>query len=133
MSHLHTKSRQPVRQPDEPLPRTRLTLHEADPITGNEDILSSLFYEQYRGYTIYSTARGHCCIHGTGGCLKLRVKFVCFYEVEEARLFIAHLRRAGYTSSDGVERYLPPETYVWLNCWKRPRQRRSMRSLQPVS
>lgn len=39
------------------LQRARLTLHEADPITGNEDILSSLFYEFYRGYTIYSTRR----------------------------------------------------------------------------
>ena len=40
------------------LQRARLTLHESDPITGNEDLLSSLFYEFYRGYTAYSTARG---------------------------------------------------------------------------
>jgi hypothetical protein len=57
----------------------RLTLHEVDPITDNEDLLFSLFYEFYRGYTIYSTPRGRCCIHGQHGCLKLLGKFVCFY------------------------------------------------------
>jgi hypothetical protein len=133
MLHSHTRTRQPARQADEPLPRVRLTLHETDPITGNEEILSSLFYEQYRGYTIYSTRRGRCCIHGTRGCLQLLGRFVCCYEIEEAKLLIAHLRRAGYTAADSVERYLPPRAYVWLNCWKRPRQRRSVRPVQPVS
>jgi len=118
---------------EERLPRARLTLHESDPITGNEDRLSSLFYEFYRGYTIYSTPRGRCCIHGTGGCLKLRGQFVCFYEVEEAKTFIKHLRRAGYSAADRVERYLPPEEYVWLNWGKPPRQRKSARAMQPVS
>jgi hypothetical protein len=118
---------------EERLPRARLTLHETDPVTGNEDILSSLFYEYYRGYTLYSTARGRCCIHGTEGCLKLRGKFVCFYEVEEAKTFIKHLRRAGYIASDRVERYLSPEAYVWLNCWTLPRQCRAARPVQPVS
>jgi hypothetical protein len=121
------------REAEEGLERARLTLHEADPITGNEDILSSLFYEFYRGYTIYSTARGRCCIHSTRGCLRLRGKFVCFYDVEQAKTFIAHLRRAGYRACDRVERYLPPEAYVWLNCWTRPRQRRAVRFRQPVS
>jgi hypothetical protein len=130
MSHGHMRTHRPSASPaEESLPRVRLTLHEADPITGNEDILSSLFYEQYRGYTIYSTARGRCCIHGTRGCLKLRGRFVCFYEIEQAKLFIAHLRRAGYRASDSVERYLPPEAYVWLNCWKTPRQHQSARSM----
>jgi hypothetical protein len=118
---------------DERLPRARLTLHEADPITGHEDTLSSLFYEFYRGYTIYSTPRGRCCIHGAQGCLKLQGRFVCFYDVEEAKTFIKHLRRAGYRAVDRVERYLPPEAYVWLNCWKLPRQRWAARPLQPVS
>ena len=133
MPHLDTRKRQPSRQADEPLPRARLTLHEADPITGNEDLLSSLFYEEYRGYTIYSTLRGRCCIQGRQGCLKLRGQFMCFYEVEQAKLLIAYLRRAGYSAADGVERYLPPEAYVWLNCWKLPRQRRSSRPRQPIS
>lgn len=116
------------------LRRARLTLHEADPITGNEDLLSSLFYEFYRGYTLYSTARGRCCIHGTQGCLKLLGKFVCFYEVEEAKTFIQHLRRAGYCAADSAERSLPPEDYVWLNCWTRPRQQsREARRVQPAS
>ena len=95
-----------------------------------------IYAQRYTGnatYTLYSTPRRRCCIHGTQGCLKLRGKFICFYEIEEAKLLIAHLRRAGYTASDRVERYLPPEAYVWLNCWKRPRQRRSMRPVPPVS
>jgi hypothetical protein len=120
---------------EERLPRARLTLHESDPITGNEDRLSSLFYEFYRGYTIYSTPRGCCCVHGTRGCLRLRSKFVCFYDVEEAKTFIKHLRREGYCASDCVERYLPPEDYVWLNCWTRPRrqQKAAAQPAQPVS
>ncbi len=109
------------------LQRARLTLHEADPITGNEDIQSNLFYEYYRGYTLYSTARGRCCIHGQQGCLKLLGQFVCFHDIEDAKSFIQWLRREGYTSADRVERYLPEEAYVWLNCWKLPRQHRSMR------
>ena len=115
------------------LQRARLTLHEADPITGNEDLLCSLFYEFYRGYTIYSTTRGRCCIHGIHGCLKLLGRFVCFYEVEEAKTFIQWLRREGYSASDPVERYLPPEAYIWLNCWKRPQQPRPARPMQPIS
>ena len=134
MSPTNHSTRQPSSShAEERLPQARLTLHESDPITGNEDTLSSLFYEQYRGYTIYTTPRGRCCIHGKQGCLKLRGKFICFYEIEEAKIFIAHLRRAGYTSSDSVERYLPPEVYVWLNCWKLPRQCRAVRPRQPVS
>jgi hypothetical protein len=109
----------------------RLTLHNTDPITGNEDILCTLFYEEYRGYTIYSTPRGRCCIHGKQGCLKLRGKFVCFYDVEEAKALIKRFRQEGYTSSDSVERYVPQEEYVCLNWRKlqrtlplsRPRQR----------
>jgi hypothetical protein len=118
---------------EERLPRARLTLHEADPITGNEDTLYTLFYEYYRGYTLYSTPRRCCCIHGTQGCLKLLSKFVCFYDVEEAKTFIKHLRQAGYRASDRVERYLQPEAYVWLNCWTRPRRCRSERPVQSVS
>jgi hypothetical protein len=103
------------REAEEGPERARLTLHEADPITGNQDLLSSLFYEYYRGYTIYSTPRGRCCIHGQRGCLKLLGRFVCFYTIEDAKTFIQWLRREGYTSADRVERSLPPEAYVWLN------------------
>ena len=132
MPQRSSRTRQPACQSEEPPPRARLTLHEVDPITGNEDLLSSLFYEQYRGYTLYSTPRGRCCVHGTQGCLKLLGRFVCFYDVEQAKTFIAHLRRAGYHASDSIERYLPPETYVWLNWGKRPRQRTAARPAQPV-
>lgn len=121
------------REAEEGPEQARLTLHESDPITGNQDLLSSLFYEFYRGYTIYSTLRGRCCIHGQQGCLKLLGRFVCFYTIEDAKTFIQWLRREGYTSADSVERSLPPEAYVWLNCWTRPRQHRSARPLQPVS
>ena len=133
-THHHTKRQQSssASSADEPPERARLTLHEADPITGNEDLLSSLFYEQYRGYTVYSTARGRCCIHGAQGCLKLRGRFVCFYEIEQAKLFIVHLRRAGYSAADRVERYLPPEAYVWLNCWKIPRQPKTAQAVRPA-
>lgn len=115
------------------LERARLTLHESDPITGKEDILSNLFYEFYRGYTIYSTPSWRCCIHGQHGCLKLLGRFVCFYEVEQAKTFIQWLRREGYTSADRVERSLPPEAYVWLNWSKTHRQPTLSRLLQPVS
>ncbi len=101
----------------QPLARPRLTLHESDPITGNEDALYTLFYEGYRGYTIYSTPEGHCCIHGRQGCLKLRGRFVCFPDIEEAKAFIKRLRAQGDTSYDDVERYLPEWEYVWLS-WK---------------
>lgn len=113
--------------------RARLTLHDTDPITGNEETLSSLFYECYRGYTIYSTVRGRCCIHGQQGCLKLLGKFVCFYTIEDAKTFIQWLRREVYTSADSVERSLPPEAYVWLNWRKAYRQSRVSRPMQRVS
>jgi len=107
----HRKRGQPapatVAQPVEPTEHVQLTLHDSDPITSNEDILSTLFYEFYRGYTIYSTVGGRCCIHGKQGCIKLRGKFVCFPDVEEAKTLIKRFRAEGYTSSDSVERYLP--------------------------
>ena len=116
------------------LERARLALHESDPITGNEDMLSSLFYEFYRGYTIYSTPQGRCCIHAQQGCLKLLGKFVCFYAIEEAKTFIQWLRREGYTSAGSVERSLPEEAYVWLN-WRKSshRQHTLSRPMQRVS
>ena len=133
MPHADTGSWKPSPHADTPLERARLTLHDSDPITGNEDTLSGLFYEVHRGYTIYSTPRGRCCIHGTQGCIKLRGKFVCFYDVEEAKTLIRHLRRACYASADSVERYLPEEEYVWLNWRKVPRKPTLPRPMQRVS
>ena len=122
-----------VAQPMEPIEQARLTLHHADPITGNEDNLYTLFYEEYRGYTIYSTPEGRCCIHGKHGCIKLRGKFVCFPDFEDAKTLIKRLRAEGYTSSESVERYLPPWEYVCLN--RREHQRMPMlsRPMQRVS
>ncbi len=135
---LPTPSRQQhasstVAQPIEPIERARLTLHHADPITGNEDTLYTLFYEEYRGYTIYSTPEGRCCIHGKHGCIKLRSKFVCFPDFEDAKTLIKRFRAEGYTSSDSVERYLPQWEYVCLN--RREHQRMPMlsRPMQRVS
>src|SRR5258708_16031742 len=67
-----------VAQAAEPLERARLTLHDSDPITGNEDMLSTLFYEYYRGYTIYSTPDGSCCIHRKHHSIKLHTKYSSF-------------------------------------------------------
>ena len=113
----------------EPTERARLTLHDSDPITGNEDTLHTLFYEYYRGYTIYSTEQGRCCIHGKQGCLRLREKFVCFPDVEEAKTLIKRFRREGYTSSDPVERYVPEWECVCLN-WRE--QQRTPPSSRPM-
>jgi hypothetical protein len=120
-------------QPVEPMERAWLTLHEADPITGNEDTLYTLFYEYYQGYTIYSTEQGRCCIHGKQGCLRLRGKFVCFPNIEDARILIKQFRREGYTSSDSVERYVPEGEYVCLNRHGQQRTPMLSHSMQRVS
>ena len=120
--HLPKKRRQrghhvppPAVRPVAPPALARLTLHETDPITGTEDSLYNLFYECYRGYTIYSTQEGRCCIHGKQGCLRLRGKFVCFPAVEEAKTLIKQFRAEGYTSSDSAERHVPEWEFVCLN------------------
>ena len=133
MLHANADTRKHSPHADEPLERARLTLHDSDPITGNEDTLYSLCYDEYRGYTIYSTPDGRCCIHGKQGCIKLRGKFVCVPDVENAKRLIKRFRREGYTSYDSVERYLPEWEFVWLN--RREQQRSSMpsHSMQRVS
>jgi hypothetical protein len=113
MPHVNPGSRQC--SSDEPMERVRLTLHDVDPITGNEDTLYTLFYEEYRGYTIYSTRDGRCCIHGKHGCIKLRGKFVCCPDFEDAKTLIKQFRAEGYTSSDSVERCLSEGKFVWVN------------------
>jgi hypothetical protein len=120
-------------RPVEPVERARLTLHTTDPITGNEDTLYSLFYEYYRGYTIYSTPEGRCCIHGKHGCIKLRGKFACFPDIEDAKTLIKRFRAKGYTSSDSVERYLPEWEFVCLNRCELQRSPVLSRPMQRVS
>ena len=122
-----------VAQPVASVERARLTLHDADPITGNEDALSTLFYECYRGYTIYSTAEGGCCIHGKHGCIRLRGKFVCFPDVEEAKTLIKRFRAEGYSLYDGVERHLPEWEFVCLNRGEQQRTPTVSRPMQRVS
>lgn len=133
MPHADAGARKPSPNADELLPRARLSLHDNDPITGNEDTLYSLCYEEYRGYTLYSTPDGRCCMHGKQGCIKLRGKFVCFPDIENAKRLIKRFRDEGYTSYDSVERYLPEREFVWLN--RREYQRTPMpsRPMQRVS
>jgi len=122
-----------VAQPIEAVEQARLTLHDSDPITGNEDTLYTLFYEYYRGYTIYSVQEGRCCIHGKHGCIRLRGKFACFPDIEEAKTLIKQFRAEGYTSYDSVERYLPAWEYVCLNRHEQQRIIPSSHSMQRVS
>ncbi len=122
-----------VAQPAQSIERARLTLYDSDPITGNEDTLYTLFYECYRGYTIYSTEQGRCCIYGKHGCLRLRGKFICFPDIEEAKTLIKRFRAEGHTSHDSVERYLPAWEYVWLNRHEQQRIVPSSHPMQRVS
>jgi hypothetical protein len=122
-----------IAQPVDPTERARLTLHDRDPITDNEDTLYTLFYEDYRGYTIYSTQEGRCCIHGKQGCLRLRGKFVCFPAIEDAKTLIKRFRSEGYTASDPVERYVPESEYVCLNRHKQQRTPLLSHAIQRVS
>lgn len=86
-----------------------LSLHEIDPVTGDEDGLSALFYEYYRGYTIYSNEEGVCCIHGSGrqGCLRLWGKHVSFPDIEDAKHLIKYFRAQGIRSWESMYRSLP--------------------------
>jgi hypothetical protein len=86
------------------VPRPRLTLHQTDPITGHEEQLSSLFYEFHRGYTIYRTEQGQCCIHGKDGCLQIEGRFVCFPTLEQAKRLIKWFRIEGYTAQNRMQR-----------------------------
>lgn len=113
----------------------RLSLHESDPITGNEDLLSTLFYECYRGYTIYSTWQGTCCLHGVQGCLRLEGYYVSFPDIEEAKKLIKYFRAQGLLSWQSMQRSLPESVYVCLD-GKEREQRQMFAScpvLQPVS
>jgi hypothetical protein len=91
-------------------------LHEADPVTGDEERLSALFYDEYRGYTIYSTQEGTCVLHGRcGGCLRIGGAYACFPEFEEAKNLIKYFRAQGIDSWEHMEREVPQEAYVCLN------------------
>jgi hypothetical protein len=107
----------------------RLSLYRTDPITGNEDTLSSLFYEYYRGYTIYSTETGRCCIHGKDGCLRIQGRYVCFPDVEQAKLMIKYFQTEGRTSRESMNRFVPEDAYRCLNTQRRSYERRQPASL----
>ncbi len=86
-----------------------LSLHDTDPVTGDEDGLCALFYEYYRGYTIYSNEARVCCMHGAGqqGCLRLWGKYVRFPDIEDAKNLIKYFRARGIRSWESMERSLP--------------------------
>jgi hypothetical protein len=94
----------------------RLRLHEVDLVTGEEDSLSALFYECYRGYTIYSNALGLCCLHGPlrQGCLRIRGEYVCFSDIEDAKNLIKYFRSQGIMSWEDMERDVPANVYRTL-------------------
>ncbi len=91
------------------LETVHLSLHETDQVTGDEDGLCALFYEYYRGYTIYSNEEGVCCIHGAGreGCLRLWGKYVSFPDIEAAKNLIKYFRAQGIRSGESMDRALP--------------------------
>lgn len=119
----------------QPLEIVHLSLHETDPVTGDEDGLSALFYEYYRGYTIYSNEEGWCCIHGPGrrGCLRLRGEFVSFPDIEDAKHLIKYFRSQGIMSWESMDRSVPEEVYVCLNRSEQQRTPPSLHPLQRVS
>lgn len=92
-----------------------------------------LFYDFYRGDTIYSTEQGRGCMHGKHGCLRLQSKFVCFSAIEDAKTLIKQLRAKGYTTSDPVERYVPEGEFVCLNRHEQQRTPILPRPIQYVS
>lgn len=102
MSYAYTGNRK--QSYDEFIERVRLSLHDSDPIIGNEEALYTQFYEFYRGYTINSMEQGRCFFHGKHGCIKMRDQFVCFPDTEEAKTLTKRFRAYGYTSYDSVER-----------------------------
>jgi hypothetical protein len=108
----------------QPLEIAHLTLHYSDSITGNEDALYTLFYEDYRGYTIYSTEQGRCCIHGKDGCLRIQGKYAVFPNLEQAKNLIKHFQADGRTAQESMDRYVPEDEYLCLN---KPRNEQSTR------
>lgn len=87
---------------------------DRDGVTGDEENLSALFYEEYRGYTIYSNARGICCIHGQQGCLRLQGQFVSFLKVEDAKDAINYFRARKWTAHQSMDRMVGEEPYLYI-------------------
>lgn len=115
--HKRPRKRNRLQTPilKKPLAVARLTLHEADPVTGQEDDLSTLFYEYYRGYTIYSSEQGQCCMHGRDGCLRIQGKYVAFPDIEEAKMLIKHFLADGRSAQESMYRSVPAQEYICLN------------------
>jgi|SRR5579875_62278 hypothetical protein len=90
-------------------------------ITGSEETIYTLFYEFYRGYTIYSIEDGQCCIHARDGCLQIEGKYACFLDIEQAKTLIKHFRADGPTPQESMNRYVPEHEYLCLQPrWRQP-------------
>jgi hypothetical protein len=99
-----------------PEERARLTLHSTDLITGLGDTLYNLSYEYYRGYTIYSTERGTCCIHGPiDGCLRIGGYYAVFPDIEQAKILIKYFLANGHSSRESMKRSVPEQAFICLN------------------
>jgi hypothetical protein len=129
MQHKHgNPRRRPRKSMDSPRAKVQLlevvslTLHHTDPVTGQEDALYTLFYEYYRGYTIYSNKQGQCCIHGLDGCLRIEGKYVAFPDVEQAKNMIKHFQADGRTPQESMNRFVPEDEY---RCMNMPRRKQS--------
>ncbi len=134
MTRRHASQQRLLTATAPPLQTVHLSLHDTDPVTGDEDGLSALFYEYYRGYTIYSTVQGVGCIHGAGrqGCLRLGGKYVSFPDIEDAKHLMKYFRANGWTASMSMERDVPEEMYLCLNEHKQQDENKPQYSLAGV-
>ncbi len=134
MTRRHASQQRLLTATAPPLQTVHLSLHDTDPVTGDEDGLSALFYEYYRGYTIYSTVQGVGCIHGAGrqGCLRLGGKYVSFPDIEDAKHLMKYFRANAWTASMSMERDVPEEMYLCLNEHKQQDENKPQYSLAGV-
>jgi hypothetical protein len=127
----HRRARKRTKHPvtiAQPLEVVRLTLHHTDPITGKEDTLYTLFYEYYRGYTIYSNEHGRCSIHGKDGCLRIQGMYAAFPTVEQAKNMIKHFQADGRIAQESMNRFVSEDAY---HCLNRKWDQYHTQSLQP--
>jgi len=94
-----------------------LYLDETDTITGEPEVLYSLSYERFEGYTIYNTMQGMCVLHGAGerGCLRMKGKYVRFPDVEQAKRAVLYFQARGWKPSQIMDRGMEEGAYVCLN------------------
>ncbi len=99
-----------------------LFLDEMDTITGDLDMLFSLWYESFEGYSIYSSEQGMCALHGTGqrGCLRMAGKYVRFPDAEQAKRAVLYFQARGWKPHQIMDRGMAEGAYVCLNEQEEP-------------